>query len=153
MPKVQIVEATIEHCEQMAPYLRESDLREIVDVIDLSPVEVMRESLKQSPYAWTGLVDGEPVCIFGVMVNNVMSSSAIPWLLGTVKIHAHRLRFYRLNKRFIEMMRERFAKLHGFVDARNATSIKWLQQLGFEILPPIPFGKNGLPFHQFEMRS
>ena len=42
--------------------------------------------------------------------------------------------------------------LRNYVDERNTMAIRWLEWLGFEILPVEPFGVEGLPFHPFEMR-
>jgi hypothetical protein len=38
------------------------------------------------------------------------------------------------------------------VDARYTVAIRWLQKLGFTILPPIPVGPDQMMFHPFEIK-
>ena len=48
-------------------------------------------------------------------------------------------------------MLKTYRVLTNYADARNTTAIRWLRWLGFNILPAIPFGLDGLPFHPFEL--
>jgi hypothetical protein len=44
-----------------------------------------------------------------------------------------------------------FPRLTNLVDVRNEKYIRWLKRIGFNILPPIAMGRDGLMFHPFEM--
>ena len=108
-------------------------------------VEVSRDTIK------VGRADGEPVCIFGVASETVMSRIGAPWLLGTPDIEKHSRAFLRLNRAYIADLRRDYDFLANFVDMRNNQAIRWLQWLGFTLLDPRPYGVNQLMFHPFFM--
>jgi hypothetical protein len=101
--------------------------------------------------SWTGTVDGQVACIFGVVPINYLAGQGAPWLLGTPLIDRYRGAFIRRNRTYIARMLAVFPTLLNVVDARNVKSIAWLQHMGFTICPPMPLGVAGLPFHPFVM--
>lgn len=152
MAEIAIRPATIGDGIDLAPRLREADRLEIAAASGRPPAVELRHSLKVSAEAWAGTVDGVAACIFGVGVLSLLGGIASPWLLGSDLIERHAFAFARRNRKMVRRWSEAFPVLSNFIDARNTVSIRWLGWLGFTILPPVPHGVAGLPFHPFEMR-
>lgn len=149
--KVIIVPATIEHCERLAPKLRPIDVCDVVQLLNITAADLLRKSIELSSHAWVWLVDGEPVCMFGIKTNNLLAGTVTPWLLASDEIAARRRIFWKGSQQFIAVLRENFALLQGFVDAQNTVSMAWLRRLGFTISPHATIAENGQRFHYFEL--
>ena len=152
-PRYEIVEACEAHCVAIGPHLRQADRDEVAASCGLEPAEALLSSLRRSAMCWAGLVDGEPVCVFGVGGPSLMSEVGVPWLLGTDAVVKHQRAFLRRNKAIVAKMLDAFPVLINMVDARNVHSIRWLRWLGFHIGEPFAWGVEGRPFHPFSMRA
>jgi hypothetical protein len=148
----RIVDASEAHAMAMAPHLRAADVAEVHAASGRTPFDALRVSLRCSTQAWTGLVDGTPACIWGVGPWSLAGGLGCPWLLGTAQVERHARAFLRRSRHCLGQMLETYDALENFVDARNATSLRWLAWLGFTIAPATPHGFLGLPFHRFSMR-
>lgn len=135
----------------MAPRMREADRVEVWAASAATPLEALTTSLQRTPAALTGMVDGLPVCMFGVSPVTLLCGRGIPWLLGSEELPRYAVPFLRRNRAYLAAMRERYSKLTNYVDARNALSIRWLKWMEFGIMSTEPYGPFGLPFHRFEM--
>ena len=153
MTDYQIVPATAEHIEAVAAHLRQADRDEVFAAAGLTGAEALRYSFENSIECWAGLVDGEPICIFGVSRSTLLTGTGVPWMLGTPEVEHHVMPFLRRSRVVVRKWREHFDLLVNHVDARNTKSIQWLRWLGFTIRDVIPYGPFNLPFHPFEMRS
>ena len=132
--------------------MRQADVEEIWAASRMQPLEALRLGVLVSEHALTGMVDDDPVCIFGVSHRSLLDTTGVPWLLGTNAIDKHAKAFMRRNKTIIKEWRARYELLENWVDSRNTKSIAWLRWLGFEIEEASPYGALGLPFHRFTMR-
>jgi hypothetical protein len=149
-----IVPATLDHVYWIGPNMRQADVDEIAASVGYGPVRGTLDSFERSAIAWTGLVDEEPVCIFGVSPVDILAGVGCPWLLGTEQVVRYAVTFLRLNKGYVARMLSMFPHLENFVDARNAHSIRWLKWLGFQFDPaPVPYGVSKLPFYRFHMEG
>lgn len=91
-------------------------------------------------------------CLFGIRpIGSLLTPVAAPWQLGTEIASAHPIALVNETKRYIHRVRERYAVLVNYVDARNTPSLRYLHAVGFSIDPPAPVGSAGLPFHRFHM--
>jgi len=151
MPRVEVVAAEPGHIPPIAAAMRQADRDEVWAAAAAAPEEALRRSLAQSPLAWTGLVDGMPVCMFGAAASSVLAGHACPWLLATDAVEGHAIAFLRRNRRHVRLMLQAFGRLSNRVDARNALALRWLGWLGFSVGPPEPFGPLAMPFHPFEL--
>lgn len=149
---VEIVPAEAGHIRPVAAAMRQADRDEVWASARSTPLRALKRSLAISPLAWAGLLDGAPVCLFGVGAVSLLSGIGSPWLLGTDAIEANAMRFLRRNRAMVGQMLAAFPVLANHVDARNHLSIRWLRWLGFTLAPAVPYGPFGLPFHPFEMR-
>lgn len=152
-PKYAVIEATLEHVERMAPNMRQADVEEIEASSGLDPYSALRRGMACSSHVWTGTVDGEPACMFGVVPVSMMSSVGVPWMLGTPLVEEHATAFLRRNKRYVKQMTAAYNYLVNYVDDRNVKAIEWLKWLGFTMSEPQQFGYKRMPFRRFEMRT
>jgi len=150
--KYEIIPATLDHCLEMFPHMRQADIDEL-DAIGVQPKPALMNSLRCSMLAWTGLADGEIVCIFGVSSSNLLAGVGQPWLMGTDLIVKHSREFIRRSRPCVRKMLEIYSHLENYVDVRNEKAIAWLKYIGFSFDDPQPFGFKGLPFMRFEMRA
>jgi hypothetical protein len=153
MTEYVIVPATPDHARDLAPHMRFDDRREIWAASRATPLRALMSSLRESAWAFTGLVDGVPVCMFGVVQVGLFGPHGVPWLLASPEMEQHAIAFLRRNRAVVAKMSSEYDRLVNYVDARNTTSIKWLRWLKFDIMSTVPYGPFGLPFHRFEMRS
>jgi len=151
MKKIEIVEAKLEHAAYIATHMSRAD-REEVAACGKGPLAALRDGLDTAVAAWTGLVEDEPICMFGVSPMDLLGGTGVPWLLGTDKIGGNALVFLRRNKAYVRKMLEIFPHLMNFVDARNHLGILWLVWLGFKIDDSRTVDVGGFAFYRFEMR-
>lgn len=148
-----VVEADLAHIERMLPIIRQADIEELWASNHVSPAYALTHGIRCSSAAWTGMVDGQPVCVFGVAPASLLGSIGVPWMVGTYEIDRHAKAFLRRNKAYVERMSALYNYLVNYVDARNTRAIAWLKWLGFTLNEAQPYGVEGLPFHRFEMRA
>lgn len=146
----EIVPATLEHASALAPRLREADRQEIKASSGDTPEEALTMSLALSPMAWTWLVDGEPVAMFGCVSHPYKAMTGIPWFLAAPEFDRQKIYFLRNCGTYFDEMQDTFPILENFVDCRNTTSIQWLAWSGFALCEVYPFyGAQRLPFIRF----
>src|SRR3546814_8010118 len=111
----------------------------------------MRQGLARSDWTATGLLDGVPVCMFGVAPVNLMLGRGAPWMLAATGLD--RMPFEILRHEFlpacdeaVDVMRAHYRFLFNVVHQRNRRAIRWLRMLGFN------FGKRSEE-HTSELQS
>lgn len=137
----------------LVPRLRKADVDECEAMFGKGSLSrVATQTFKGSSMKFTVDVDGVPIAMFGMYRQTMLSDSAQPWMFGTPAIDKHLRRALIEDARgYISDMLRLARRLENVVDARNKTSIRWLTHLGFKILPAIPMGVSGAPFHPFVM--
>ena len=155
MPKHKYITraATVADAEHLAPRLRQADIDEVEAATGSDPLEALLTSLRHSEEAFVWEVDGEVVCMFGVAGASLMSDRGSPWMLTSDVLVHHARVFLRGAREAIAYWKKDYSYLCNFVDARNTQAIRWLQWLGFDILPPRAFGPQDMMFHIFEMKG
>lgn len=145
--KPEIVAAEQYHIPRILAGIREADRDELFALYRQTPAEVLGASFRLSQMAWTGLVDGVPVCMFGVV--KVDGDVGRPWMIGTADLDRYAMIFLRRCREQVEAMQRSFTHLENFVDVRNQKAIDWLRWLGFSFSEPEPMGPFSLPFYRF----
>lgn len=99
---------------------------------------------------WIGLVDGRPVCAWGLVPPTVLSDRAYLWLYASAAVDEYKFLFVRYSQRVVETLRESYPIIHGICDVTNPRAIRWLRWLGANFSDPydghVPFvigGRNG----------
>jgi len=136
----------------VARRLREPDLAELEAVHGrgaVDPLRILRQAaaLSEAPMA-ARRADGEPIALLGCVPVSMLTREAAPWMLGTDRMEEHARATVVLGRRECQGWAARY-RLENWVDARNTTSVRWLERIGFEIHAPAPRGRLGMPFHRF----
>lgn len=142
--------------EDIAPVaknMREADKQEVWDAYMTSPEKTLTKAYEKSEKCWTILVDGEPVGMFGVSRPTMLSSTGIPWLLGTDALVANSRSFLLPSKRCVEIMKIGYNVLENHVSVSNDISIRWLKWLGFTVEDEEILTVTGAKFKRFYMEN
>lgn len=129
--------------------VRADDRREF-EALSISPGMALRFSLRSAIEAWTGTVDGVPVCMFGVSRGEL--GEGRPWMIGTADLDRYAVIFLRRCRPQVARMLELAPVLANYVSVENVRAIEWLRWLGFTIEAPVPWGPRRQLFHRFELR-
>lgn len=141
------------HVDAIVADVRPEDRAELWSGARSTPADAMRYGMRFSG-AWTGMVDGMPVCMFGVTPYSLLLAEGIPWMVTTremsrLSVQKHLLRESRL---VAVGLRRRWNLLFNVVDDRNESAKRWLRWLGFTLAPAAPYGPDSLPFSLFYWR-
>lgn len=128
--------------------MRRADREEVLASSGHQPEESLVYSLKVSTAAWTGLIDDEPVCMFGVAPISVLAGRGAAWMLGTDTLERWPRTFLRRCRPCVEVMQAVYPKLENYVADGNALSKAWLKWLGFTLADSVVL-LGGVPFRHF----
>lgn len=131
--------------------LREGDLQELDAVSGAPPALAIQRSIRASILCWTARVDGEIALVCGCG-GDLVTGQGFAWMLSSDRLLDRPITFYRQSRAYIRWMGKAYSELSNMVDQRNEASIRWLQWLGAEFEPPVPYGRHGLPFLKFTLR-
>ena len=140
--------ARFEDCREIAPLMREQDVKEVMYSHGLSPLKSLQESYRLSQ-VHNSIIheDGSVVGMFGVADAGAYAS---PWLLGTDKIIDTRKEFIPQAIEWVNRMSDKYPLMFNFVHEDNTVSIRWLKSLGFEFIKlDKEYGVGKQPFYQF----
>jgi hypothetical protein len=129
-------------------HIRNENVQELEMDDSLQLETIMKWCISESLVALTGVIGGEPVCIFGVVDHG--DNIGQPWMFGTSLIDKHAVSFLKASRYVIGRLLNDWPKLENWTDARNARGLRWLKFMGFTIHPAEPYGPKGLPFHRVE---
>lgn len=123
-----------------------SDLISIADPtrLDHRKVEILSWCQSMSSEVWTGRIDGELVCIFGLIPPSLISTQAYLWMHATEKVNEHKFRFVRHSMLAVEQMLKLYPTITGHCVIGATSSIRWVKRLGAVFGEPVgPY----IPFH------
>ncbi len=146
---VEIVKAKKDDVPKMLAILRDREQDAIADSPDF--VNCLEKALSQCAEAWTGYIDDQIVCMWGIDRGSMLTNSAFIWLVTCKGVDEHSFIFVRHSQRRLEDLKRRYSFIHGIVQADNEQSIRWLRWLGFQ-LGDVEF-INGHVLRKFEMVS
>lgn len=151
--RAEIREATADDIPALAAAMRQADREEVDAAHGHTAEEALAASLAGSTRAWTGLVDGEPVCMFGVGPISVLAGRGAPWMLGTDRLERCPRTFLRRSRTCVAAMLAVYPWLENYVAEKNTVSIAWLRWLGFTLAEEPVTLPNGSQFRHFEMKG
>lgn len=151
MARFNVRTATIADCALIGPHVRKEDWDECMAACGKTPQEALEYGFPFSSKAWVGEMDGKVIVIAGVGHVKEYPWIGVPWMMSTPEMDKHAIAFLRENRWVVDEMCGDYQLLANFVDARNKKAIRWLEWLGFTMMPAEPYGVEGLPFHQFRM--
>ena len=139
--KVKRETATREHCRQLAPFMKEADMREVRLASGLSPLEALEVSLDLSEEADAFVLGKQVVALSGVAalprVSDPQEESVgtatcgtttcgIVWAL-TVPLSGWKKTFWNISQEVILEYQRRFLALTNYCDVDNTETIRYLK--------------------------
>lgn len=152
MIKTEFIPCRRWHAEAIAANPRPADVRELWTSSRTRLVDALLHGMERSTAPLTAMHDGEPVAMLGVVPFSILSGIGVVWMLGSERLDTLSCQrdLLRTSRPQVEIWKEQFpALLYNFVDERNTQAIRWLKWLGFQFLPPIPYGPDKAPFIPF----
>lgn len=126
---------------------------DVIEEVENSPYAHPREALLRSVQVsadvQTGLLEGEPIVIFGVGVQSLFSDTGVPWMFVTNGVQRCSTTFIRQSRAVVDGWRSRYRYLGNYVDARNTLAVRWVQWMGFDIQPVQTVGEKRIPCYLF----
>ena len=152
MTTYTILPATEADAIELAPRLRAEDVAECEALLGPGAApDALLASVRGAAEAWTGRVDGEIACMWGVNPATLIGVTGVPWMLGSDIAPAHATQWLRENKRWLPHALGLFPRLCNIVDARYDKAVRWIRWQGFTLHEALPLGFNGAMFIPFEM--
>lgn len=91
---------------------------------------IMNKCIVMSTQVWTGLVDGEIACVWGVAPPTFLSTQAYLWLYTTELVKEHQFIFVRHSQKIIEKLLKEYELIVGICAVEAENSQRWLRWLG-----------------------
>lgn len=115
----------------------------------MEPVEAknLAECARRTTTVWAGYIDGDLVCIWGLVPPTLLSNVAYLWMHATEKVGDHEFVFVRKSQRILEELLKVYPMIYGHCEAGADRSIRWLRWLGAK------FGKPEGKFVPFIIRA
>jgi hypothetical protein len=135
--------------------MREADRLEVGASSGWTAEEALTASLAASVGAWALVAeDGEVLALFGVQPLHLLSPErvGVVWALTGTGVGRYPVSFYRVSLAVADALSDAWPTLQNYVDARYRRAVRWLLALGFTVLPAVPFGREGRPFHPVVLR-
>ncbi len=148
-------EKTSEHwdAQELLATLRDEDRVELEIGTGKTAEIVLMESIFSSEEVMTLRVDGDLLAIIGLADAGEMEGldAWCPWLIGSTAIDDHKRAFMIVTRSIVNKWMRQHEYLCNFVHADSKASKRWLEWLGFTIMPAVPFGPNEAMFNPFYM--
>lgn len=141
---------TADDVEYLAANIRKADADEVLAWSGRSNIAaILHESIATSPLCVAVEKRSQLLCIGGAAYRHLLSSTGVPWMLGTHALSSENRLFVLHGRRCVEELLTRFDRLENYVDAHNRKSIRWLRRMGFVVYDPAPNGYAGALFCRF----
>ena len=130
--------------------LRKCDYNEIAASDPSKSVPDIVKMCARLPHTEIGLIDGKPMGMVGSVPEPQNPKFGIIWSFGSNEAYDHMDWLTSFAKAKVqEWLKEFPAGIGNWIDTRNTMNIKWLQGLGFTILPEEVDLGCGVPFKFF----
>jgi hypothetical protein len=121
------------------------DVKELQLADAHTPLQALREGVKNSVYLKSIVLNGRVIGMFGAAPFQIGEpGEGVAWMLASPEIASIRKTFLKEAKREVDAMHEHFHLLVNAVWKRNTVSLRWLHWLGFNEGDIAPL--NGEPF-------
>lgn len=109
-----------------------SDLISLCDDARLKPkqIEMLDWCRSMSAEVWLGRIDGDLVCVWGLIPPTLISTQAYLWMHATRRVDEHKFLFVRHSQRIVEHMLKRYGTIIGHCLLGARDSIRWVRWLG-----------------------
>lgn len=129
----------------------QTDISELISssighTLDSKSMSILQFCQSMSSEMWTGYVDGNLICCWGLIPPTLLSNQAYLWMHSTPAIRDHQFLLVRHSQRIIEQVLKRYEIIVGDCQVGAKDSIRWLKWLGAE------FADNHGPYRSFVIR-
>lgn len=149
MSVIRFEKPSEESIRYIADNMRQADINEVWASTNQTPLDAIRTGLDLPGFSTVVWIDDEPCVIFGLVIQDVLTGTGVPWLLGANSILKHKSQLLKQSPAVIEKMLNICPKLYNYVHLKNEVSIRWLEWLGFSFDDPEPFGIENELFCKF----
>ena len=145
--------AQLSDAYELARTIRPADRVEVLSLTGGSTLQALLATLSTGDEAFTALRAGKVVGVWGCGRACLMDPTGVPWLLTSRYAEDRPRELMEVSRNTVDLWREEYPLLRSYVDARYVRAQRWLKWLGFTLLPAVPMGPFGYPFHPFELRG
>jgi hypothetical protein len=143
---VEILPATPVHARELAARLRPRDLAE-VEASGVDPEEDLLRGVEVSEWARTALVAGRVAAMWGVIRLGLLNPTGCVWFLTSPDVERVPVRLMRQARIEIAEMQAVFPVLATMMHARHDQARRFVERIGFEVLPAVAVPVTGELFH------
>lgn len=149
--RARIVPALPEHVPVIAAKARQADIDELWAQGRQTPAQCMEIGMRLSVSPFTGLVDGEPVLMFGATPYSILAGQGVAWMVGSADLDRLSVQkaLLRKSREGLDVLQQQFPFLFNHVDDRNDAAKRWLAWLGFAFGDASPLGPDARLFRPF----
>lgn len=79
---------------------------------------------------WVGRVDGDMICVLGLVPETVLSQKAYLWMFHTNLVGEHTFLFVRYSQIMMKEMLKKYPTITGYAASNDPRARKWLEWLG-----------------------
>jgi len=149
MKNMKFVRPTDELVRSIADNMRQSDIDEVMAASGTNPYDTIINSFAVSESSVVVTHNGQPLFVYGFSKPNILSSSAIIWMLGVNDAYKYGKELMYYTPKVFDEMFLKCDLLYNYVHIKNTVSIAWLKRLGFTFDEPITYGVANEKFHKF----
>ncbi len=146
-----VQQANFDDAYEVGKHLRKCDYDELFASTGRDPVHTTVQSFEACPedcfiFRWER--NSQPLAIWGCVPGS--DGVAVPWMVAVPDAMRFPREIITISKRFTRQWNDRYHLLVNFVDARNATSIRWLKSMGYSFIQlHEEYGFAKIPFYEF----
>lgn len=129
---IEVREGRFEDVLDIVPRLNPEDVAECVAWTGMQPHDAVLSSYTESLEVWTGVVDGRPEAMAGVLPGPEEDTAEV-WLMTTPAMLRRPKALTRALLPRVRKLLRKYGHLHGYVDDRHARRKRWLELLGFRM--------------------
>lgn len=147
----EFVKPTKEHVNHIANNMRSDDAVEVMASHGHTPLEALINGWNISDYSVIVTCKDEPVVMYGMSVNSLVTGFGTPWMLSTDGLLKYRKDLLKYTPMVVDQMLDICPRLVNYVHVDNKISKRWLRWLGFTIGEVSPYGVGKELFHRFHL--
>ncbi|MBP2652631.1 MAG: hypothetical protein H6Q73_200 [Firmicutes bacterium] len=142
---VNVRQANLDDVDYIGARMRGEDVEECLAIANMNGQDALFMSYASSCESWVAEVNGEIVCIYGVVKPNSL------WMLFVCGIDQLPMSFFRESRIQLTSLLDRYGVLGNYTAANNTFILKWLTWLGFSIGPEEVY--NGVSIRRFRKEA
>lgn len=100
------------------------------DRFSVDQLMFFKKCIRSASNVWTGFIDGELVCMWGLIPTSLLSDWAYLWLYTMETLQGNEFLFVRRSQLAVQEMLKEYPVIVGHAVIGNDRGIRWLRWLG-----------------------